>query len=71
MKGKREIGVCNVPVWYYDMMYSVYKAGVPGGLVCYPRDYKNQLREFNSHRVHILVGSLSCIKKILAESARA
>ena len=35
---------------------------VPGGLVGYPRAYKNQFREFNSHRVHILVGSFSCIR---------
>ena len=36
---------------------------VPGGLVDYPRAYQNQLREFNSHRVHIvLVGTFSCIK---------
>ena len=34
---------------------------VPGGLVGYPRAYKNQFREFNSHRVHIrvLVGTFS------------
>ena len=37
-------------------------AGVPGGLVAYPRAYLNQFREFKSHRVHILVGSFSRIK---------
>ena len=47
--------------------YQVYyfTAGVPGGLVGYPRAYQNQfLREFNSHRVHIqvLVWTFSCIK---------
>ena len=33
------------------------------GLVGYPRAYQNQFREFNSHRVHMLVGTFSCIKK--------
>ena len=37
-------------------------AGVPGGLVGYPRSCQNQSRKFNSHRVHILVGTFSCIK---------
>ena len=37
-------------------------AGLPGGLVGYPRAYYTQFREFNSHRVHILVGAFSCIK---------
>ena len=39
-----------------------HTAGVPGGLVGYPRAYYNQFRGFNSHRVHILVGTFSCIK---------
>ena len=43
--------------------------GVPGGSVGYPRAYLNQFREFNSHRVHILVRT-SCIKR-LAGSSRA
>ena len=38
--------------------------GVPGGLVGYPRAYQNQFREFNSHRVHILVATFLCIKKM-------
>ena len=36
---------------------------VPGGLVGYPRAYKNQFRLFNSHRVHMLVRTFSCTKK--------
>ena len=32
------------------------------GLVGYPRACKNQFCDFNSHRVHILVGTFSCIK---------
>ena len=32
---------------------------------------KNQIREFNSHRVHILVGTFSCINNWLAESTSA
>ena len=46
-------------------LYLVYiriHAGVPGGLVGYPRAYRNQFGEFNSQRVHILVGTFSCIK---------
>ena len=35
----------------------------PGGLVGYPRAYSNQFREFNSHRVHLLVGTFSCVQK--------
>ena len=38
----------------------IQMTGVPGGLVG-PRD---QFREINSHRVHILVGTLSCINAI-------
>ena len=45
----------------------------PGGLVGYPRAYKNHLLEFKSRGVHILVqvGTFYCIKKMIAESARA
>ena len=56
----------------HDIMYRhQLKAGVPGGLVGYPRDYRNQFCEFNSHRVHTLAGTSSWIKKWSAESARA
>ena len=37
-------------------------ARVPGGLVGYSRAYRNHFCEFNSHRVHILVGTFSCKK---------
>ena len=50
------------PVTALIAMYS--RIGVPGGLVGYPRAYQNQLRDFNSHRVHILAGFFSCIKKL-------
>ena len=57
--------------WVLYTWYSYYYAGVPVGLVGYPRAYQNRFRAFNSHRVHLLVGTFSCIKKLLAESARA
>ena len=41
-------------------------AGVPGGLVGFPGAYRNQFREFNSHRVHILVGTFSCVKTLIS-----
>ena len=44
----------------------VPQAGVPRGLVSYPRAYKNQFRCFKSHRVQILVGTFSCIKKLIS-----
>ena len=47
---------------YCSLWYISTHAGVPGGLVGYPRACENQFREFNSHRVHILVGAFSCIK---------
>ena len=46
-------------------MFEIYEAqvaGVPGGFVSYPRAYSNRFREFNSHRVHILVGTFSWVK---------
>ena len=54
----------------YQYIFYVY---VPGGLVDYPRAYYNQFREFNYHRVHMLVRRDFFLKKKkrLAESARA
>ena len=40
----------------------ILTAGVPGGLVGYPRAYKNLFRDFNFNRMHILVGTFSRIK---------
>ena len=61
--------------WVCWMSTSTY---IPGGVVDYPRAYKNQIREFNSHRVnshrvHVVHASRDFLlhKKWLAESARA
>ena len=52
-------------------VYCSTLAGVPVGLLGYPRAYYISFREFNSHRVRILAGTFSFTKKWLAESARA
>ena len=77
MRRMRKINVTSTELTYFqtsDVLYTKLSLrdlmqdlcctnnGVPGGLVGYPRAYNNQFREFNSHRVHILVGTFSCIK---------
>ena len=42
----------------------VAHAYVPGGLVGGPRAYQDQFRGFTSHRVHMLAGTFSCMKKL-------
>ena len=59
---------CNNYLVLYQTNSSIFliQAGVSGGLVGYPRACQpNQFREFNSHRVHILLETFSCIKKLL------
>ena len=45
-------------------VYCSTLAGVPGGLLGYPRAYYISFREFNSHRVRILVWTFSFEKMI-------
>ena len=52
-------GRCCFRFFHADTLY--YFTPVPGGLGD-PRAYQNQFREFNSHRVPILVGTSSCTK---------
>ena len=47
----------------YDVTTSLLPINdVPGDLVGYPRAYLNQFPEFNSHRVHILLGTFLAFK---------
>ena len=58
-------------ITYAYKPFSHVHAGVPGGLVGYPRAYQNQWCGFNSYGVHILVGIFLALKKIQAENARS